>query len=189
MSSRLHNKYHRHNHHTVNIEDPRYPDASHDPIASPESPFLGDFVLNGTLSAIPFNEGEPAIVAEGDVDIFGTLFVGASAEVIGSLTVSESLSTGSDITTDGNLTVSGSIINGSDISSGGNLTLNGSITATSITLIDSGDLLLTGALTATNIALTNANIETYYTPLTASGEFLVLNINGVKRALRLWKEM
>jgi len=52
MSSRFHNKYHRHNHHTLPINDPRYPDASHDPIASPDSPFQGDFVLkNGTLSA------------------------------------------------------------------------------------------------------------------------------------------
>jgi hypothetical protein len=52
MSSRLHNKFHRHNHHTVPIEDARYPDASHDPIASHESPFLGDFILQGSLSAI-----------------------------------------------------------------------------------------------------------------------------------------
>lgn len=51
MSSRFHNKFHRHNHHTVPLDDPRYPDASHDPIASPDSPFQGDFILNGTLSA------------------------------------------------------------------------------------------------------------------------------------------
>lgn len=52
MSNRFHSKYHRHNHHTVNTEDPRYPDAGHDPIASPESPFLGDFFMLGTLSAV-----------------------------------------------------------------------------------------------------------------------------------------
>lgn len=51
MSNRFHSKYHRHNHHTINTEDPRYPDAGHDPIASPDSPFLGDFVMLGTLSA------------------------------------------------------------------------------------------------------------------------------------------
>ncbi len=50
MSSRFHNKWHRKDHHT-------YPtagisDSGRDPIASPEEPFLGDFVLNGTLSAI-----------------------------------------------------------------------------------------------------------------------------------------
>jgi hypothetical protein len=51
MSSRFHNKWHRHNHHTDPIGDPRFPDASHDPIASPESPFRGLFVLSGPLSA------------------------------------------------------------------------------------------------------------------------------------------
>jgi hypothetical protein len=51
MSSRFHNKWHRHNHHTISINDPNYPDASHDPIASPESPFQGDFILQGGLSA------------------------------------------------------------------------------------------------------------------------------------------
>lgn len=51
MSSRFHNKWHRHNHHTDPIGDPRFPDASHDPIASPESPFRGSFHLLGPLSA------------------------------------------------------------------------------------------------------------------------------------------
>lgn len=51
MSSRFHNKWHRHNHHTESINDPRYPDATHDPIASPESPFRGSFHLLGPLSA------------------------------------------------------------------------------------------------------------------------------------------
>jgi len=52
MSSRFHNKFHRHNHHTAPINDPRYPDASHDPIASPESPFQGTFVTTGGISAV-----------------------------------------------------------------------------------------------------------------------------------------
>lgn len=67
MSSRFHNKYHRHNHHTTGIVDPRYPDAAHDPIASAESPFLGDFVMLGTLSAVGTGQyssvpGQPAAV-------------------------------------------------------------------------------------------------------------------------------
>ena len=50
MSNRFHNKWHRKNHHTYgNITNP---DASHDPIASPEQPFLGDFVLQGSLCAV-----------------------------------------------------------------------------------------------------------------------------------------
>ena len=90
MSSRFHNKYHRHNHHTTGIVDPRYPDASHDPIASPDSPFLGDFVMLGTLSAIGTSQystvsGQPggvfipglgtnvAIEARGDVVLTGDL--------------------------------------------------------------------------------------------------------------------
>lgn len=52
MSNRFHSKYHRHNHHTDRIPDPRYPDSSHDPIASPDYPFLGDFVMFGGLSAV-----------------------------------------------------------------------------------------------------------------------------------------
>lgn len=51
MSSRFHNKWHRHNHHTNPSNDARYPDSSHDPIASPEHPFQGDFVVQGSLSA------------------------------------------------------------------------------------------------------------------------------------------
>jgi hypothetical protein len=51
MSSRLHNKWHRHNHHTAPTADINLPDSGHDPIASHDSPFQGDFVLNGALSA------------------------------------------------------------------------------------------------------------------------------------------
>lgn len=49
MSNRFHSKYHRRNHHTYT--NATNPDAGHDPIASPENPFLGDFVLYGALSA------------------------------------------------------------------------------------------------------------------------------------------
>jgi hypothetical protein len=66
MSSRLHNKFHRHNHHTTPINDPRYPDAAHDPIASQESPFLGDFVLQGGLSA----SGD--MMFKGDITLLNT---------------------------------------------------------------------------------------------------------------------
>jgi hypothetical protein len=95
MSSRLHNKYHRHNHHTITINDPRYPDASHDPIASYASPFLGDFILQGTLSATQINEDQPAIVANGN------------AEINGGLTVENGIATNGDITTTGSLITEG----------------------------------------------------------------------------------
>lgn len=49
MSNRFHSKWHRSNHHT-NISGTNA-DAGHDPIASPDNPFQGDFVLSGSLSA------------------------------------------------------------------------------------------------------------------------------------------
>lgn len=48
MSNRFHNKWHRRNHHTYT--NPTNPDAGHDPIASQQQPFLGEFVLFGSLS-------------------------------------------------------------------------------------------------------------------------------------------
>jgi alpha-tubulin suppressor-like RCC1 family protein/cytoskeletal protein CcmA (bactofilin family) len=63
--NRFHNKYHRHNHHT----NPTLgePDSSHDPIASQDDPFQGDFYLNGTLSA------SGNIVAAGDLTVTGDI--------------------------------------------------------------------------------------------------------------------
>ena len=50
MSNRFHSKFHRQNHHTYT--SPTNPDAGHDPIASPEQPFYGDFILVGALSCV-----------------------------------------------------------------------------------------------------------------------------------------
>jgi hypothetical protein len=52
MSNRFHSKHHRFSHHTAPTTNPRWPDAAKDPIASHDSPFLGDLVLLGTLSAV-----------------------------------------------------------------------------------------------------------------------------------------
>ena len=49
MSNRFHSKWHRRNHHTYG--NGSNPDAGHDPIASQQQPFLGEFVLSGSLSA------------------------------------------------------------------------------------------------------------------------------------------
>lgn len=54
MSNSFHNKWHRHNHHTNNTF-PLEPDCHYDPIASPSDPFQGDFVINGSLTAININ--------------------------------------------------------------------------------------------------------------------------------------
>ena len=48
-NARFHNKYHRANHHTT--PSGTIPDSGSDPIASPQYPFQGDFVINGALSA------------------------------------------------------------------------------------------------------------------------------------------
>lgn len=53
MSNRFHSKYHRQNHHTY--VNPYNADAGHDPIASREQPFKGDFVLAGALSCFAPN--------------------------------------------------------------------------------------------------------------------------------------
>ena len=50
MSNRFHTKWHRRNHHTYGNSS--NPDASFDPIASPEQPFLGDFSIQGSISAV-----------------------------------------------------------------------------------------------------------------------------------------
>ena len=48
MSNRFHNKFHRHNHHTRPTDrEGLYPDSAYDPIASAESPFRGEFYLDG----------------------------------------------------------------------------------------------------------------------------------------------
>lgn len=49
MSTRFHNKLHRRNH--SSFKDENQPDSGWDPIASTESPFRGEFVLSGYLSA------------------------------------------------------------------------------------------------------------------------------------------
>jgi hypothetical protein len=48
-NARFHNKLHRRNHHSS--PSTGYPDSGSDPIASLEEPFIGDFYLQGSLSA------------------------------------------------------------------------------------------------------------------------------------------
>lgn len=153
MSSRFHNKYHRHNHHSRTEGDPRYPDASHDPIASSDSPFVGPFFLWGSLSATsmaPFDVGIPGPAAHFDAPpvsgIPGTAIV-ATAEG------------GTALNALGNVNIQGAV------DASGNITAN--------------DIVLTGDV-ITNYAGTDT------LPLTATGEFLILRLNGQTRAIRLW---
>jgi hypothetical protein len=49
MSTLTHPKFHRHNHHTVSVSAFAYPDSAHDPIASYDNPFQGDFVCDSKI--------------------------------------------------------------------------------------------------------------------------------------------
>ena len=140
MSSRFHNKYHRHNHHTLGTDDPRYPDAGSDPIASYSSPFLGNFVMLGSLSASVYQYSSDAVnypagfftgyrygiraIARPDYD-------GIAVDAIGHASV-------------------------------------------------------TGTLSAGNMFFTGNVLKTYNTPVTATGDFLELVVNGQLKAIRLW---
>lgn len=86
MDATYHQKYHRHNHHTIALSSEIYPDASHDPIASPEQPFQGDFVLDGQLISkgldgksgnisVNLSSSHLALHTYGDVNIFGNVMV------------------------------------------------------------------------------------------------------------------
>lgn len=144
MSSRFHNKYHRHNHHSRAVNDPRYPDASHDPIASVDVPFKGPFYLWGTLSATaldPFGLSEPVPA--------GIFYSDATA-----ILATTSL-TGLAIQTQGDVSVE-------------------------------GDLTVTGTVTAQEFHFTGNVISTFNDPLTATGDFLEINIGGQTKAIRLW---
>jgi hypothetical protein len=79
MSNRFHSKYHRTNHHTYGSNlvfgTPTNPDSGHDPIASPEHPFKGDFVLRGGLSASVPSESAYAAAFSGNLLLTGSLIV------------------------------------------------------------------------------------------------------------------
>ena len=83
MSNRFHSKFHRANHHTY--PNASNPDAGHDPIASYDNPFRGDFVLTGALSAVvPSTSAYAAAFIGGNVGI-GTAMPNVALTVIGSI--------------------------------------------------------------------------------------------------------
>jgi hypothetical protein len=127
MSNRFHNKYHRHNHHSYTIDDVRYPDAGHDPIASYDSPFLGEFVMHGTLSAT---------ATPGFSDVEGLPAGSFSGEEIGLKATAPS--TGIAALIDGNLKVLGDL-------SASNVFLEG------VTEVNPGEATTTGRFLVVNI--------------------------------------
>ena len=92
MSNRFHSKFHRANHHTY--PNASNPDAGHDPIASYDNPFRGDFVLTGALSAVvPSTSAYAAAFIGGNVGI-GTAMPNVALTVIGSISATGNLTIG-----------------------------------------------------------------------------------------------
>jgi alpha-tubulin suppressor-like RCC1 family protein len=77
MSSRLHNKFHRHNHHTTSVNNPNYPDAAYDPIASYTSPFNGPLVVQGNYSTAPTTKSTSAVA----IDVAGDIYVSGNGNI------------------------------------------------------------------------------------------------------------
>jgi hypothetical protein len=70
-NARFHNKWHRRNHHSRPSQG--YPESATDPIASPEEPFYGDFVVYNSISAHQnlFIDGDATI--QGSLSVYGDL--------------------------------------------------------------------------------------------------------------------
>lgn len=139
MSSRLHNKYHRHNHHTMSTSDPRYPDSGHDPIASPDSPFMGPFVMIGTLSAsgapeYSFQGG--SIIPPGPGGVFQGYPTAVQAIAVSGTNVGTALQATGDITATGNITTTGNV-------SAANIFFTGNVVSTYSTPVQSTGEFLT----------------------------------------------
>ena len=62
----------------------------------------------------------------------------------------------------------------------GGLNISGALSSTN-------DIITTGTIYAANIVFTGDVVTTYSTPVTATGEFLVVNVDGINRAIRLWQ--
>ena len=105
MSNRFHNKFHRHNHHTTPTDrDGVYPDSAYDPIASPDSPFMGEFYVDGNITTLS------SVSAAGD--LYGAKGIFTEDAVIrGNLTVEGSAT---NLNTLVNITSATTIVNSGD---------------------------------------------------------------------------
>ena len=99
MSNRFHNKFHRFNHHSAGTPDPKYPDATYDPIASYDSPFQGEF----------FSQGD--IVTTQNLSAGIDLIVNNNAVIQNNLSVGYDVEIGSDLVVKKNFTVNGEYAN------------------------------------------------------------------------------
>jgi hypothetical protein len=58
--------------------------------------------------------------------------------------------------------------------------------ASAVAIQAEGSIVATGTISAASINFTGQVLNTYSTPVTATGEFLVVNIGSEQRAIRLW---
>jgi len=175
MSSRFHSKHHRHNHHTDPSSDPRYPDSAHDPIASPDSPFLGPFVLQGVLSANSVKETHSAKISH-DTDTAlildspkWALYVEDGSTLVKDITCNNIFITNS-------FTIQTAVIFGGDMQVNGNTLLNGELTVGKSLRVDSNTFFVnsTSNKVGVNTLVPNADL-TVVGDISGTGKINVSN--------------
>jgi hypothetical protein len=70
------------------------------------------------------------------------------------------------------------------INNGGRVGINTDAPNQALTVV--GSVSSAGIVYTEDVIFTNAFVQTFVSPATATGEFLILNINGANRAIRLW---
>jgi hypothetical protein len=114
MSNRFHNKFHRHNHHSIPTDQAGlYPDSAFDPIASRQAPFQGEFYSEGQITTTEsLSAGKNLYAIDGqfyrDVVIDRNLLVKTDAVINDNLTVFGDSFFKNNVIIDGDLTVLGS---------------------------------------------------------------------------------
>lgn len=109
--NRFHNKYHKHNHHT----DPTLGDidSANDPIASADSPFLGNFNLSGDL------------IADGDMTATNATVETLEADTVSTDTLGSNVT--SEVTLNSDLNLNGKALNGSTLDTIGDVQTSGKV--------------------------------------------------------------
>ena len=141
MSSRFHNKWHRHNHHTYPNPNTQFPDSGHDPIASPDSPFLGEFILQGALSANAtlssfagrfINQKADIVLATPEYAIsgIGYTYLSGNAGVVGDINIEGNVNINGDANLNNVTAYTGQIAN--NLTVFGNLSVLGSQTTVNV---------------------------------------------------------
>lgn len=111
--NRFHNKYHKHNHHTTPTDGDI--DSANDPIASEDSPFLGNFNLSGDLIADGSVVASDADIGTLEADTISTDNLGSNTSsvvtLLNDLNVNGNDLVGSTLDTIGDVQTSGKINN------------------------------------------------------------------------------